>query len=115
MECARMASPSLKWLRSFVAVAQQGERRAAESLNVRPTTVHKHIKGLGEWLQGERLFEGRPQRLTEKGRAFLPVAQAAIPLLEQALEMLAGQRESADGAIPISEVPKISPLDVKVE
>ncbi|QDK34013.1 LysR family transcriptional regulator [Sphingomonas sp. IC081] len=110
-----MASPSLKWLRSFVAVAQQGERRAAESLRVRPSTVNKHINGLSEWLQGPPLFEGRPQRLTKKGQAFLPVAQAAIPLLEQALEMLVEQRESADGAVPISEVPKISPLDVKVE
>ncbi|MBO9722990.1 MAG: LysR family transcriptional regulator [Novosphingobium sp.] len=110
-----MTPISLSWLRSFVAVAQQGERKAAESLGIRQSTVHKHIVSLGGWLQGPALFEGRPQRLTEKGQAFLPAAQAAIPLMEQALAMLAEHRESPDGAILISEVQKISPLNVKVK
>lgn len=109
-----MASLSLSWLRSFVAVAQQGERKAAESLGIRQSTVHKHIASLGGWLQGSALFEGRPQQLTERGRAFLPVAKAAIPLMEQALAMLAEEREDVEGAIPIGDVPKVPGANIRL-
>lgn len=105
---------SLSWLRSFVAIADAGEESAAASLGLTQSAVNKHTKKLGEWLRGPALFEGRPQRLTEKGKAFLPIAQAAIPELEGILARLAESQETLDGAVPLSEAPKVSAKNIKL-
>lgn len=77
----------LRWLRTFVAVADQMHfARAAEALDTATSSVSAQLKALEEHL-GVRLLErGRRStpRLTAAGEVFLPQARRVLQALEQA-------------------------------
>jgi DNA-binding transcriptional LysR family regulator len=76
----------LKWLRSFVVVAEEASfTRAAARVHVAQPGVSAQVRRLESEL-GERLFDrsGRTIRLTEAGAAVLPFARAALDAVAQA-------------------------------
>lgn len=89
--------PSLNWLRVFEAAARTGSfARAAETLNMSPPAVSQQVKALEEHL-GRPLFERGPRsvRLTDAGRAFLPVVAQSLHSMEVATISLFGDRDRA--------------------
>lgn len=85
--------PSLNWLRVFAAAARTGGfARAAEALNMSPPAVSQQIRALEQYL-GRPLFErgARSVRLTEAGRAFLPVVSNALGSVEATAASLFGR------------------------
>ena len=91
--------PSLNWLRVFeIAARTESFARAAEALNMSAPAVSQQIRALETWL-GRKLFERQPRsvRLTEAGRAFLPVVANAIGSVETTAASLFGRQ----GAQPL--------------
>lgn len=73
-------TPELRWLRSFLAVAEEQHfSRAARRLNLAQPALTAHIQQLEETL-GAPLFErtNRMGGLTAAGRALLPEAEAIV-------------------------------------
>jgi DNA-binding transcriptional LysR family regulator len=84
-------SIDLKWLRSFVVVAEEASfTRAASRVHVAQPGVSAQVRRLESEL-GQRLLDrsGRSVRLTEAGSAVLPFARAA-------LDAVAGARLAVD-------------------
>jgi LysR family glycine cleavage system transcriptional activator len=91
--------PSLNWLRVFeMAARTESFARAAEALNMSPSAVSQQVRALETWL-GRDLFDrqARAVRLTEAGRAFLPVVGNAIGSVEATAASLFGRQ----GAKPL--------------
>jgi LysR family glycine cleavage system transcriptional activator len=89
--------PSLNWLRVFeMAARTESFARAAEVLNMSPSGVSQQVRALETWL-GRDLFERRARsvRLTEAGRAFLPVVGNAIGSVEATAASLLGRQGAA--------------------
>ena len=89
--------PSLNWLRVFeMAARTESFARAAQALNMSPPAVSQQVRALETWL-GRDLFERRPRsvRLTEAGRAFLPVVGNAIGSVEATAASLFGRQGAA--------------------
>jgi DNA-binding transcriptional LysR family regulator len=77
-------TPELRWLRSFLAVAEEQHfSRAARKLNLAQPALTAHIQQLEEAL-GAPLFErtNRMRGLTAAGRALLPEAEAIVKRAE---------------------------------
>jgi len=77
-------TPELRWLRSFLAVAEENHfSRAARKLNLAQPALTAHIQQLEEAM-GARLFErsNRMSGLTAAGRALLPEAEAIVKRAE---------------------------------
>jgi DNA-binding transcriptional LysR family regulator len=73
-------TPELRWLRSFLAVAEEQHfSRAARRLNLAQPALTAHIQQL-EAAMGATLFErtNRMSGLTPAGRALLPEAEAIV-------------------------------------
>ena len=70
--------------------------RAAEVLNMSPSAVSQQVRALETWL-GRPLFERRAQsvKLTDAGRAFLPVVGNAIGSVEATAASLFGRQGAA--------------------
>lgn len=86
--------PPLNALRAFeMAARYQSLTAAAEQLHVTHSAVSRQVSLLEEWL-GVALFErrGRRLRLTDAGRQYLPVVQAAFDSLANATEKLTNQK-----------------------
>jgi LysR family glycine cleavage system transcriptional activator len=84
--------PSLNWLRVFEAAARtESFARAAEQLNMSAPAVSQQIRALEGHL-GKALFERRAQqvRLTDSGRAFLPVVSQSLAAVETTAATLFG-------------------------
>jgi LysR family glycine cleavage system transcriptional activator len=84
--------PSLNWLRVFEAAARhESFTRAAEALNMSAPAVSQQIKALETHLDA-RLFDrgSRKVKLTEAGRAFLPVVRQALLSVETTAASLFG-------------------------
>ena len=85
----------LKWLRSFLVVAEEASfTRAAARVHVAQPGVSAQVRRLESEL-GQRLLDrsGRTVRLTEAGAAVLPFARAALDAVAQgrlAVDDLAG-------------------------
>ena len=75
---------SIRWLRSFIAVAEQGAAsHAARSAGITQPTVSLHIQQLEKAL-GRTLFERRGRlRLSEAGEALLPRARRVVELHDE--------------------------------
>src|SRR6476660_1380363 len=76
----------LKWLRSFVVVAEEASfTRAAARVHVAQPGVSAQVRRLESEL-GQRLLDrsGRTIRLTEAGAAVLPFARAALDAVAKA-------------------------------
>lgn len=85
--------PSFNWLRVFEAAARaESFARAAEALNMTPPAVSQQIRAL-ETALGRPLFErgARAVRLTEAGRALLPVVGNAFGAIESTVASLFGR------------------------
>jgi LysR family transcriptional regulator, glycine cleavage system transcriptional activator len=85
--------PPLASLRSFEAAARLlSFSGAARELFVTPTAVSHQIRSLEEWL-GVKLFDRttRSVRLTQVGRRYQPVVQAAFEQLESATQSIAAE------------------------
>lgn len=78
------ANINIRWLRSFIAVAELGTvRRAAAEAELSQPTVSLHIGSLEEAL-GRTLFDRRrPMRLSEAGKALLPRARHVVGLHDE--------------------------------
>jgi DNA-binding transcriptional LysR family regulator len=79
-------SIDLKWLRSFVVVAEEASfTRAASRVHVAQPGVSAQVRRLESEL-GQRLLDrsGRSVRLTEAGAAVLPFARAALDAVASA-------------------------------
>ena len=86
--------PSLNWLRVFEAAARcESFSRAAAQLSMSPAAVSQQIKSLEVQL-GAELFTRHAQavKLTEAGRAYLPIVAQSMGVLEGATEGLFGHR-----------------------
>jgi len=86
--------PPLNALRAFeMAARYQSLTAAAEQLHVTHSAVSRQVSLLEEWL-GVAMFErrGRRLRLTDAGRQYLPVVQAAFDSLANATEKLTNQK-----------------------
>lgn len=85
--------PSLNWLRVFEAAARtESFARAADQLNMSAAAVSQQVKALETQL-GTPLFHRHAHAvsLTEEGRAYLPVVQQSLLMLETATTGLFGQ------------------------
>lgn len=89
--------PPLNALRAFEAAARyESFSAAAGELHVTHGAVSHQVKALEAWL-GIALFERRTRavRLTEAGRAYLPVIEAAFNQIHGATAALSRARENA--------------------
>lgn len=85
--------PSLNWLRVFEAAARtESFARAAAQLNMSAAAVSQQVKALEVQL-GTVLFQRHAHAvtLTEAGRAYLPVVQQSLLMLETATTGLFGE------------------------
>src|SRR5512137_560151 len=101
-------TPKLRWLRSFLAVAEEQHfSRAARRLNLAQPALTAHIQQL-EAALGSMLFErtNRMSGLTPAGRALLPEAEAIVNRAE-ALERKV--REVAHGETGLLRLGVIPP------
>src|SRR5258708_38456258 len=95
----------------FCAVAEAGSfSRAAEHSHVAQPSLSQQILKLEDEL-GARLFDrlGRPVRLTDVGKAFLPRARAVLRQLEAAKGAVLQSKGSASGTLTIGVIPTIAP------
>jgi DNA-binding transcriptional LysR family regulator len=89
---------------AFVAVADHGHvTRAAEALGVTQSTVTHHVRTLERTL-GVGLLErsGRSIRLTDAGRALVPVARIATRALQEVADTAHELRDTARGRIRVA-------------
>ncbi|MFV8752656.1 LysR family transcriptional regulator [Nannocystaceae bacterium ST9] len=94
----------LRWLETFVLVAEQGSLiGAARRLDVSPPSVTRAIAGLEAQL-GVQLFTRttRSVKLTAPGERFLAEVRAILAALESAIDDAAGERETARGHLTIT-------------
>lgn len=106
-------TPELRWLRSFLAVAEEQHfSRAARRLNLAQPALTAHIQQL-EALLGATLFErtNRMGGLTQAGRALLPEAEA---ILARAEGLTRKVREVAHGEIGLLRLGVIPPAATSV-
>lgn len=100
--------PELRWLRSFVAVAEENHfSRAARRLNLAQPALTAHIQQLEEAV-GARLFErsNRLSGLTPAGRALLPEARA---VLERVDALAVAARRAGEGEAGVLRLGLIPP------
>ena len=89
------ALPPFAALRAFAMVGRMGGiRKAAEALGVSHAIVSRHLSALEEAL-GVMLLKRQTGQLTEVGEAYHARIAAAIGELEQATQMVRGQRGAA--------------------
>jgi LysR family glycine cleavage system transcriptional activator len=84
--------PSLNWLRVFETAARhESFARAAEALNMSPPAVSQQIRALEGYLKRD-LFErgSHSVRLSDAGRAFLPVVVQALHSIETTADSIFG-------------------------
>lgn len=109
--------PSLNWLRVFAAAARSGSfARAAEALAMSPPAVSQQIRALEGYL-GRPLFErgARSVRLTEAGRAFLPVVSNALASVETTAASLFGRADARTLSIRVSTMLACSWLAARLD
>lgn len=97
--------PSLNALRAFDQAARSGSfRAAAEALNVSPTAISHHIRGLEDHL-GVQLFsrDGRRSRLTPQGAALAKDVAEGFAQLTQAVARMRRSRDQ--GVVRIATGP----------
>lgn len=97
----------LMHLRYFVEAARHRSfTQAAEALHVTQPTVSKMIRDLEAEL-GQPLFErGRRVRLTDAGRALLPLAERALDAVSE-MVWLAQQRDATQGTLRMGLPPMV--------
>jgi len=96
--------PSLNWLRVFETAARfESFARAADSLSMSPPAVSQQIRALESYLKRD-LFDRGPHsvRLSEAGRAFLPVVAQALHSVETTTASLFGDPEGQPLAVRVS-------------
>ena len=96
----RPNAATLRQLRAFVAVAQDGSiTRAAQRLHLTPSALSMLVSGLESEL-GVRLFERTTRRLTltDPGRELLPTVAAVFAQLDTAFEIL---RAELPAGVPV--------------
>jgi DNA-binding transcriptional LysR family regulator len=94
----------LRWLETFVMVAEQGSLiGAARQLDVSPPSVTRAIASL-EADVGVQLFTRttRSVKLTEAGERFLTEVRTILAALDSAVVEAAGDRETARGQLTIT-------------
>lgn len=104
-------TPELRWLRSFLAVAEEQHfSRAARRLNLAQPALSAHIQQLEEAL-GATLFErsNRMDGLTAAGRALLPEAEA---IMKRAEGLQRKVREVAHGETGLMRLGLIPPAAI---
>ena len=104
-------SVELRWLRSFLAVAEEHHfSRAARRLNLAQPALTAHIQNLEESV-GAKLFErsNRMSGLTPAGRALLPEARAIV---ERAEALGRTARRAARGEAGILRIGFIPPATI---
>jgi len=97
--------PPLNSLRVFEAAARHKSfRQAAEELNITASAVSHAMQTLEDWL-GVDLFyrETRGLRLTPAGEAYLPLISDALAMLAKATEQLPGRKGT--GKLVVSSAP----------
>lgn len=78
------ANISIRWLRSFIAVAELGTvRSAATEVELSQPTVSLHIGSLEKALGRTLFHRRRPLRLSEAGKALLPRARHVVRLHDE--------------------------------
>lgn len=98
------------WIRSFLAVAEQGGFGAATTvLHLSQSRVSAHIAAL-EHALGVTLFDRteRPIRVTPAGEAFQQYAVAAIESLQSGVDAARSAAEDVVGRIAIGSYPSVS-------
>lgn len=90
-------------LRAFLAVADKGSfSAAARDQGVSQPAVTLQIQSLEEWLGVELLDrQMRKVRLTESGKAFLPVARQVVAKIENAKRQLQELQEGVRGKLRV--------------
>ena len=87
--------PSLNWLRVFeVAARTESFARAADELHMSASAVSQQVRALEGYL-GKNLFMREPKRvrLTDSGRAFLPIVHQSLSSIETTAAALFGSDE----------------------
>jgi LysR family transcriptional activator of nhaA len=101
-------------LRHFWMIARHGSMtRAAEALNVSPSTLSEQLGELEEWL-GQPLFErrGRTLHLTEAGQMALPHAET---IFETGRELMTSFRSSNRGEQRVLRLGAVGPLSKNLQ
>ncbi len=99
--------PELRWLRSFLAVAEEQHfSRAARRLNLAQPALTAHIQQL-EAALGSTLFErtNRMGGLTAAGRALLPEAEAIVNRAEGLERKVRGAAHGETGLLRLGVIP----------
>lgn len=107
---ARPSAATLRQLRAFVAVAQDGSiTRAAQRLCLTPSALSMLISGL-EGELGVRLFERTTRRLTltEPGRELLPTVAAVFAQLDTAFDGLRQWNQRRDTRLAVAASPLLA-------
>jgi len=97
--------PPLNSLRVFEAAARHNSfRQAADELNITASAVSHGMQTLEDWLGVELFFrETRGLRLTPAGEAYLPLISDALAMLAKATEQLPGRKGT--GKLVVSSAP----------
>lgn len=97
---------TLKHLEAFVWIAAlQSFRRAADQLNTTQPNISNRLSSLEETL-GTKLFErdAGSVRLTQTGRALLPLAERALASVDQFLAAAAGEQSVSRIRLGVTEL-----------
>ena len=117
MEQRRMdagSSVDLKWLRSFVVVAEELHfTRAAARVHVVQSSLSASISTL-EREVGAALFvrDSRRVMLTQAGRALLPAARRALTAADEGRDAVAGVRGVLRGQLHIGAIQTLGVIDL---
>ena len=83
----------LIWLEAFLAVHKHGTfSDAAKSLGIHQSSVTRYMKALSTWLRSPLFSAFEPITLTDKGEAFVPVAQEVYDALQRIRDPLPAER-----------------------
>ncbi len=83
----------LIWLEAFLAVHKYGSfSKAADSLGIHQTSVTRYMKALARWLRSPLIVTSEPITLTDKGQAFVSVAQEVCDALQRIRDPLPTER-----------------------
>ena len=107
--CTMLSSVSLRHLRGFIAVAEQGSfTRAANRLGLTPPTLTATIRQF-EDIIGMALFDRttRQVALSAGGVRFLPVARRLMADFEIALDDLDAQSKGLGGKVVVAAAPSV--------
>lgn len=100
-------APELRWLRSFLAVAEEQHfSRAARRLNLAQPALTAHIRQL-EAVLGAKVFErtNRMGGLTAAGRALLPEAEAIVSRADALERKVRGVAHGEVGLLRLGLIP----------